>query len=103
MKTPLEFDGKARDFIFVYIAAFLITALTLGFALPWAVVLIERWRTRHTMLDGRRFEFRGEGSALFGKYIIWWILTILTLGLYSIALYPRMQKWIAQNTFYELD
>lgn len=93
-----KFDGKARDFFFIAIAAFLITVVTLGIAYPWALVLIQSWKTRHTLVEDRRLKFRGEGSALFGKFIIWWFLCILTLGIYTIAIIPRMTKWVTENT-----
>lgn len=101
MKT-FQFDGRARDFFFIGLAAFIISVITLGFGFPWAIVMVHKWRARHTLLEGKRLNFKGQGSALFGKYIIWYILTFITLGIYSIAVYPRFQKWIAENTVYEL-
>ena len=93
-----QFDGKARDFFFVAIVAFIITLFTFGFAYPWALVMVQKWKTRHTLVEDRRLKFNGEGSALFGKFIFWWILCILTFGIYSIALVPRMTKWVTENT-----
>ena len=97
MKT-FKFDGKARNYFFVGLAAFLISTLTLGIAFPWAVVMIQRWKASHTIIEGRRLRFYGSGGELFGKYIVWWFLTIITLGIYSIAVYPRFVKWITERT-----
>ncbi len=57
-----QFDGKARNYFFVGIAAFLITGLTAGIALPWAVTMIQRWKTSHTLVEGRRLRFYGSGG-----------------------------------------
>ena len=97
----LKFDGKARNFFFVGLAAFLLTILTLGLAFPWATTMLIRWRTDHTIVEGRRLRFRGTGSGLFGKWILWWVFTILTLGLYSLIVWPRYQRWIVENTAIE--
>ncbi|MCB0561810.1 MAG: DUF898 family protein [Lewinellaceae bacterium] len=93
-----QFDGKARQYFFVGIAAFLITGITFGIALPWAVTLVQQWKASHTLVEGRRLKFYGSGGELFGKYIVWWILTIITLGIYSIAVYPRFTKWTIERT-----
>lgn len=95
----LEFDGKAREFLIVGLGAFLITFFTFGIGFPWATTMLLRWKTRHTLLDGDRFVFKGSGSGLFGKWIVWWFLTIITLGLYSFIVWPRYQKWIVENTY----
>ena len=95
-----QFDGKARQFFFVGLAAFLLTGITFGIALPWAVVLVQQWVSSHTLVDGRRLRFYGSGGELFGKYIVWWFLTIITLGIYSFAVYPRFTKWVVERTDY---
>ncbi len=93
-----QFDGKARNFFFVGLAAVLITTITLGLAFPWATVMIQRWKTSHTLVEGRSLKFYGTGGELFGKYIVWYILIIITLGIYSIAVYPRFSKWVVERT-----
>ena len=37
----------------------------LGICLPSALVLLERWRARHTHIDGQRLMFSGTGLGLF--------------------------------------
>ena len=39
--------------------------------------------TNHTIIDGNRMVFDGSGGQLFGNYIKWWLLCIVTLGIYS--------------------
>ena len=52
-KGSFKFDGGAGTYIGTGILAFLVTALTLGIALPFAIVLRQRWRAKHTIIDGR--------------------------------------------------
>lgn len=94
----LEFTGKGRDSIFILLASFLITFFTLGFGLPWATTLRQRWIAKNTIVDGKRMIFRGSGSALFGKWIVWWILTIITFGIFGLVVWARYQKWIIEHT-----
>jgi uncharacterized membrane protein YjgN (DUF898 family) len=92
------FDGGALGFIGCVILGGIITACTLGLGLPWAVCMFLNWETNHTVVDGRRLLFTGSGGSLFGHYILWWFLTIITLGIYSFWLYVAMKKWTAKHT-----
>lgn len=99
----LEFDGKARHFFVVGLLAFLIIIFTLGLGFPWATTMLLRWKTNHTIVEGRRLKFIGTGAGLFGKWIIWWVLSVITLGLYGVIVWARYQKWIVEHTIIEED
>ena len=45
--------------------------------------MIKKWETEHTYIEGKQLEFTGDPFELFGKYIIWWVLTIITIGIYT--------------------
>lgn len=94
----LQFDGKARDYLFVGIAAYLITLITFGLGFPWATTMLLRWKASHTILNGQRMVFTGSGSSLFGKWIVWWVLTILTFGLFGMIVWARYSRWVVENT-----
>src|SRR5919205_1028254 len=53
------FDGGAGTYIGTGILAFLITVFTLGICFPFAYVLRERWRAKHSYIDGRQLVFVG--------------------------------------------
>ena len=55
------FDGSTAQYIGWSILAFLLTAITLGIAFPWAMCMKERWRVKHTVIDGKRLTFNGKG------------------------------------------
>ncbi|GMA32533.1 hypothetical protein GCM10025875_25250 [Litorihabitans aurantiacus] len=92
-----RFDGGAATYFGASLAAALATILTLGICLPWAVVILQRWHTKHTFLDGRRLRFTGTAPSLFGQWIKWWLLTLITIGIYSFWVYPRMTAWVVQH------
>lgn len=101
--TPrrFTFDGGAATFVGTAILGWLITIVTLGFCYPFAVVLIERWRAKHSYIDGRRLVFNGTAIGLFGHWIKWWLLCVITLGIYSFWVIPRLVQWKWERTDYE--
>lgn len=93
-----EFDGGAATYLGTGILGFLVTLFTLGICYPFAIVLVQRWKAKHTLLHGSRLVFTGSAWGLFGNWIKWLLLIIITLGIYSFWVQPRMQKWIVENT-----
>jgi uncharacterized membrane protein YjgN (DUF898 family) len=93
-----EFDGGAGTYLGTSILAFLITIFTLGICFPFAVVLMQRWKAKHTYIKGLQLEFTGTGWGLFGNWIKWFLLLIITLGIYGFWITPRLQKWIVEHT-----
>ena len=96
-----HFDGGAATYLGTGILAFLVTLFTLGFCYPFALVLRERWRAKHTYIDGQRLVFTGTGLGLFGLWIKWFLLCLVTLGFYLFWVAPRVQKWKTENTDFD--
>lgn len=99
LAVPLryEFDGGAATYLGVGVLAALVTVFTLGLGLPWAIVMRESWRARHTLINGQRVAFTGSGGGLFGHYVKWWALCFITLGIYGFWVAPRLTKWIVEH------
>lgn len=94
------YDGKTFARIGVYILAGLLFIITLGFGFPWAYCKVVRWDDSHTVIQGHRLKFKGKGGKLFGKFIGWILLTIITLGIYSFWVQINLQRWKIKNTEY---
>lgn len=77
------FDGGLASLIWNRLIAFLITVLTFGICYPWAVVMKIKWEVKHTIISGKRLYFDGTAMQLFGHWIKWWFLTVITFGIYS--------------------
>ena len=88
-----RFEGSLLGLIGVNILAWVISVLTFGIATPWQI--------NNTVIEGRRLKFIGTGSSLFMNYIKWWILTIITFGIYGFWLYIKMLQWKTENTIFE--
>lgn len=95
------FDGGAASYVGTAILAILITFLTLGICYPFAFVLKERWRAKHTYIDGQRLVFTGSAVGLFALWIKWFLLLLVTLGIYGFWVAPRIQKWKTEHTDFD--
>lgn len=95
------FDGGAATYVGTAILALLITVFTLGIMYPFALVLLERWKAKHTLIEGRRLVFTGTGMGLFGNWIKWLLLSIITLGIYLFWVRPRLTKWKVEHLAFD--
>lgn len=86
------FDGGLLQLIGYRILGFLVTFLTFGICAPWAICLVYNWETKHTVINGQRLYFNGTAVGLFGNWIKWLLLTIVTLGIYSFWLSIALKK-----------
>jgi uncharacterized membrane protein YjgN (DUF898 family) len=96
--TRFTFDGGAATYLGTAILGFLITAATFGICYPFALVLTERWRCKHTFIDGQQLVFTGSAVGLFGHWIKWFLLAVVTVGIYLFWVAPRLQAWKTANT-----
>ena len=95
-----KFTGGLLGSIGIGIASFFLTVFTLGFGAPWAICMRHRWLSKHTIIDGRQLKFVGTGGELFVKYIIWMLLSAITLGIYSFWFGIKLQQWKTKNTHF---
>jgi uncharacterized membrane protein YjgN (DUF898 family) len=92
------FKGGAATFIGTAILGFLLTLFTAGILYPFAMVLRERWRAKHSFIDGKQLVFTGSAWGLFGRWLLWLLLAIVTAGIYLFWVGPRIQKWKWEHT-----
>lgn len=87
------FNGGAANYLGTALLAFAVTVFTLGICYPFGVVLMERWRAKHSYIDGQQLVFTGSAVGLFGNWLKWWFFLLITLGIYSFWLVPRITQW----------
>lgn len=93
-----KFTGGLLGLIGINILSGLIMGITLGIALPWAVCMKEKWYAEHTIVDGKKLVFDGNAVQLFGNYIKWFLLSLITCGIYSFWLSIKMKQWVVSHT-----
>ena len=94
------FDGGLLQLICWRVLGVLITILTLGICLPWAMCMVYNWETKHTVINGKRLQFDGKAVQLFGTWIKWLLLCIITFGIYSFWIAIDLKKWKTKHTHF---
>jgi len=94
------FDGKLIQLIGWSLLGGLLMLVTFGLAYPWVLCMVYGWKVNHTVVEGRRLVFRGTGGSLFGHWIVWMLLCIITLGIYGFWLVIALEEWKAKNTYF---
>lgn len=89
-----RFTGNIAGYFGIRILAGLLTVFTLGIGAPWAKRMILNWEIKHTYISGTRLGFAGKGGQLFGKYLLWGFLSVITLSIYSWFVPIRFRKWV---------
>lgn len=100
MEQESYFDGGLFQLIGWKIIGWCITIFTLGICYPLALCLVYGWRIRHTVIEGRRLGFNGTALGLFGNWIKWFLLCIITFGIYSFWVSIALEKWKVKHTYF---
>ena len=59
-----------------------------------------RWRIGNTYINGKRLRFEGRATQYFIKSLIWFLLSIATIGIYAMLFLPlRRQQFMWENTY----
>ncbi|MBJ8325861.1 DUF898 family protein [Streptococcus pacificus] len=85
------------DYILYGILAWLITALTAGIGTSWAIVIR---KVSHTVIEGRRLYFSGTAIDLFVQWLKWFVLIIITFGIYSFWVAIKLEQWKVKHTHF---
>lgn len=88
-------DGGVLETFVNSVVASLIISFTCGIGTPWAICYMMKFVISHAIIDGKRLKFDGTGGQLFGNWLKWTILSIITFGIYSFWVIPKMYKWVA--------
>ena len=97
-----DFTGGMFAYTGIKLLTVLATIFSLGIAYPFMTCRRLRWEAEHTVIDGQTLTFDGTGGQLFGMYIIWWVLSIVTFGIYALIWLPHnVQSWVVKHTHFE--
>lgn len=87
------FDGKLHQYIGWNLLGALVTLVTLGICYPLWYAWLVKWECKHTVLRGYRQYFDGKASSLLPRWLLWYLLTIVTLTIYGWWTPIRLRKW----------
>ena len=101
VRTDSYFDGGLIELIGWKLLSFLITIVTLGIGAPWGACMIYSYEINHTVYNGKRLKFEGTGGDLFVNIFKWVLLSIITLGIYTLFIPIRKTKWVISHIHFE--
>lgn len=94
-----RFTGGAFANFFIGLLTIIVTIITLSLAYPAMKCWKMRWETKHTYINGRPLIFDGKARQIYGKYILWLFLSLITLGIYYIfCMRINLIKWQTKHT-----
>ena len=92
------FDGGLLQLIGWSLLGSLVTICTLGICYPWALCMRYGWKVNHTTIGGKRLKFNGSAVGLFGQWVKWLLLSVVTIGIYGFWVGISLEKWKVKNT-----
>lgn len=99
--TASRFTGGAFANYFIGLISNFVTMITLGIAYPFMACWKYKWRAEHTYIYGQQLTFDGNGLQLFGQYIKWFLLSIITCGIYFILCARlKLVEWETSHTHF---
>lgn len=101
------FTANAIGYFFMRILFNLLYLLSFVIFVPFIISFKNRYLLKHTVVDGRILKFTGHGANLLGRFLLWSLLSVITLSIYSWFIPMRFARWINKHThlkeeYYEL-
>lgn len=101
LRTDSYFDGSLLELIGWRILTFLISVLTLGIGATWAECMLYSYEINHTVYNGKRLKFEGDGGDLFVNQFKWRFFSVITFGVYLLFIPVRKANWVISNIHFE--
>lgn len=93
-----RFTGDVFGMLAVNLVTVFVTGISFSLAYPWILCWREKWFKEHTYINGRQLYFTGTGMQLFGNWLKWILLTVITFGIYSLWLPVKIEQWSVKHT-----
>ena len=95
------FDGSAVGYFWHLVWWGIICFFTLGICYPITICMKQRYLAKRVIINGHHLKFKGKAGSIFGRYLLWFLLTIVTLGIFGFWLEKKVNNWVAANMNYE--
>jgi len=101
IRTDSYFDGNLLELFGWTFLKNILMIITLGIATPWGECMMLNYEISHTVINGKRLKFVGNGGNLFIERFKWIFFSIITLGIYTLWIPVKKTKWIVSNIHFE--
>jgi uncharacterized membrane protein YjgN (DUF898 family) len=86
-----SFQGKALDFIKLWLLGYLLTGVTLGLYYPYFSAKKHAFLTQHSYFGSEPFRFSGDGATLFRPFLMMYIPMVATALVSGLALWSSIE------------
>jgi uncharacterized membrane protein YjgN (DUF898 family) len=98
-----RFEGQGGELFVTFLVGYLLTMITIGIYAPWFMCKLAKFYADNTVAttdDGSSYkpDFQGRGGDLFVTFLVGYLLTAITLGIYGPWFICKMNKWFSENT-----
>lgn len=97
------FDGKMIQWLGWTLLGFLVTIVSIGFLYPLAMVWLAKWEAKHTVINGYRMKLEANPWSLVGRWILWELLSFITLFIFALWIPTKLAKWKVKRMHLEFD
>jgi uncharacterized membrane protein YjgN (DUF898 family) len=98
-----KFEGQGGELFVTFLVGYLLTMVTFGIYMPWFMCKLTKFYADNSVAttdDGSMYKpsFTGQGGELFVTFLVGYLLTLVTFGIYFPWFICKMNKWFAANT-----
>ena len=95
------FKGNVITFGLFNLLWGLLNLITLGILIPWTTSWKYKYYAERTTYSGKKVTFDGKGIQLLGRWVLWELLSIVTLGIYAFFMAIALKKWVVKHQHFE--
>lgn len=105
MKKPYNlhssvFKASRKDYILHLLFYYFLNVISLFSLLPYTYVLKKKYVLNNTYINGNSLDFKGKVSTAYKKFSLYFLLCLITLGIFYFFLKGKLLKWEVENTCY---
>ena len=92
-----SFQGKAWDFMKLWLSGYALTGLSLGLYYPYFSTKKHAFLTRHSYFGSEPFTFSGDGCQLFRPFLVIYLIAAASSALAAFALYGAAGSLLVES------
>jgi len=101
-RVNLSYTGRGEDILGRVLLWGILTAITLGIYYPWAISNFQCYIIEHIKVDMAsqskvNVMYTGKAEDIFGRLLLWGILTVVTLGIYAPWAMTNLYRYIIEH------
>ena len=96
-----KFTGNVIVLGLLHVLWGFLNIITLGIMIPWTTSWKYKYYAERTTYSGKKVKFDGKGIQLLGRWILWELLTIVTVGIYAFFMAIALKKWVIKHQHFE--